>query len=108
MLFTTTVSVTRRAGTADPYEADTPSAVTSSMPAHISSPSETDLSVGGAQETVDAVLLTSPTPVLRRADIVTDLVTGDVWTAVWQQQRHGLGLDHQRVGLSRTKGAANG
>lgn len=108
MLFTTTVAITRRAGTGDPYEADAASALAESMPAHVSSPSESDSRIGGAQEHVEAVLLAPPTPALQRADTITDLATGDVWTAIWQQQRHGLGLDHQRVGLSRTKGAADG
>lgn len=108
MLYTTTVSVARRTGTSDPYEADTPTSVTGSMPAHVSSPSESDRRVGGAQELVEAVLLAPPTPVLQRADTITDLATGDVWTAIWQQSRHGHGLDHQRVGLSRAKGAADG
>jgi hypothetical protein len=108
MLASTTVTVTRTDGTGDPYVDATPSEVAERVRAHISAPTGSDARVGGAQEIVDAVLLTEVTPALQRADRVTCETTGDTYTITWVRRRTGLGLDHQQAGLVAVKGASNG
>lgn len=108
MLASTTVTIARSNGTGDPYVDVTPAAVADGVQAHISTPTGSDARVGGAQEIVDAVLLTETDPVLQRADRVTCETTGDTYTITWVRRRTGLGLDHQQAGLVAVKGAANG
>ena len=104
----TTVTVTRTDGTGDPYETATAATVVAGLRSHVSVPTGQDLRVGGAQEIVDAVLLTQPSPQLRRADAVTCNQTGDRYRITWVRTRPGLGLTHQQAGLVAVKGAANG
>lgn len=109
LIATTTVTVSRPTGDGDPYEdPGTPATVGAALPAHVSAPSGADARIGGAQEVIDATLLLDPTPVLQRADIVADDVTGDSYRVTWARQRTGLGLDHQTAGLIAVKGGANG
>ena len=108
MLASTTVAIARPDGSGDPYVDVTPSALADGVRAHISAPTGQDARVGGAQEIVDAVLLTEVTPALRRADRVTCETTGDTYTITWVRRRTGLGLDHQQAGLVAVKGASNG
>jgi hypothetical protein len=104
----TTVTVTRTDGTGDPYETATTATVAAALRAPGSVPTGQDLRVGGAQEIVDAVLLTEPSPQLQRADAVTCDLTGERYRVTWVRTRTGLGLTHQQAGLVAVKGAANG
>jgi hypothetical protein len=99
-----TVSVRRPAGDLDPYErADLEDRF--SLVGTFTSPSDSDRRVGGGAQTIDMVLVAAPTPCLR----VGDRIHGDeCWTVVSVQARTGLGLTHQRAGVRRTEGAANG
>jgi len=108
VLWTTALTVTRPDGSGDPYEAATTTTVTTGLSAHVSAPSGADLHVGGAQQTITAVALCEPAPALQRGDLVTDPATGSTFAVAWVLQRVGLGLDHQKAGLSATAGAANG
>lgn len=108
LIQTTTVTVTRPDGSGDPYEAASTSSIGTALPAHVSSPSGSDARVGGAQQVIDATLLLDTTPVLQRADIVADDLTGDSYRVAWTRQRTGLGLDHQVAGLVAVSGGANG
>lgn len=107
-LATTLVDVVRSATDGDPYEAAGTDEVTSCVAGHISSPTAIDQRVGGAKETVDAVLYVGPGEDLARADVVTDRSTGLVWRVLWTDPRVGLGLDHLVCGLVRVEGGANG
>lgn len=107
LIATTTVTITAPAGDGDPYEAPASTAtIAAGLPAHISAPSGSDARIGGAQETVDAVLLCDA--LLERAMIVADDTTGERYTVTWARRRTGLGLDHTKAGLVAVKGGANG
>lgn len=97
---TTTVTVTRPAGTGDPTDTPTIVLVAAGVAATIGSPTGTELLTAGEQESVDAVLVTDAVAV-DRLDLVADDTTGDTWQVVWARQRIGLGLDHCRAGLRR-------
>lgn len=97
---TTTVTVTRPAGTGDPTEAPAVSTVAAGVAATIGSPSGREQLAGGAREVVDAVLVTDAAA-LTKDDLVADDVTGDTWQVVWTRRRVGFGLDHWKAGLRR-------
>lgn len=103
-LATTTVSVFRTPS-GDPYIPSQAKKVTS-LRGHISSPSGTDLHVGGEQQIIDAVLLTEIGCDVQHTDRITDGC--ETYDVVWVTERHGLGLDHLKAGLVLVEGAANG
>lgn len=106
-LATTTVTIVRPAAGGDRYEAAASSTtIATGVAAHISGPDGGDLSVGGEQEQVDALLLCEPGLSLTHYDVVTDERTGDVWEITWTRQRVGLGLDHIVSGLRRVTGGS--
>lgn len=98
------VSVRRPAGDDDPYEtADLEDRFT--LVGTFVNPTESDRRIGGGAQTIDMVLVAAASPVLR----IGDRVHGDeCWTVVTVQARRGLGLSHQRAGVRRVEGAANG
>jgi len=106
VIFTTTITVRRPDGDTDPYEEPTEITVATAVPAHISSPSGSDTRLGGERELVDAALIVATSPALTLRDEIDDERTGESWQVVWVRQRTGVGLDHQRAGLSSVKGAA--
>ena len=105
---TTTLTITRPDETADPYDSPTVATLETGRAAAIVNPSATDLRVGGNQETVQMVALVDPDCTVRLGDYATDDQTGDQWRVIWTQQRVGVGLDHVKVGLTRTTGSARG
>lgn len=102
---TTTVTIGRPAP-GDPYEPAATTVVETERPATISAPTGREMAVGGSQEVVDAVLLTTPDVSLTQYDTVTDNGTGEVWQVSWVRRRLGLGLDHTQAGLMAVKGGA--
>lgn len=105
-LATTTVTLRRTGGGADPYEPDDLGFVATGVAAHVDVPAGAELVVGGRQEDVNARLLLGPTPVVVPGDDVDDDTTGECWRVTWVRRRTGLGLDHQVAGLRAVKGAA--
>lgn len=104
---TTTVTVTRPAGSGDPYEVPGTALVARNVPAHVSGISATGQTVGGAQEVVNAQLFTTTDVQLRKADRVVDDATGESYTVQWTVTKIGLGLDYQKAGLRSVDGGAN-
>ena len=107
LIATTTATITRTAGTGDPYE---PGVVTTvaTVPAHISAPSGIDVPVGGHKEVIDAVAYLPDGTSVERGDMLTDATTGAAYVVSWWTARTGLGLSHVQVGLTHVEGAASG
>lgn len=106
LIATTTATVTRSAGTGDPYEAATTSTPYASLPAHFSAPSGDDVAVGGDKEVIQATCYLPAGTTIQRSDSITDNATGQAYAVVWSRPRRGLGLDHVVVGLRAMNGGA--
>lgn len=107
-LATTTITVERPAD-GDPYEAAASTATASTgTPAHIGSPSGSEIDRGGQLERIDTVLLAEAGLDLTHTDLVVDEATGQRYRVGWVDHRRGLGLDHTKAGLARYSGGANG
>jgi hypothetical protein len=98
-LTTTTITI-ERAGAHEPYETPTWTTVATGVPAHISSPNDTERVVGGDREVIDAKLLADTTDLVH-IDRVTDAATGEVFSVLWAQRRIGFDLAHIEAGLKR-------
>lgn len=105
---TTTVTVTRQAGTGDGWVVAATTTPYSALPAHVSAPSGRDSIVGGDAETVTAVAYLQPGVTIRHDDLVTDDRSGIVHEVVWVRERVGLGLGHVHVGMRAVRGGASG
>jgi len=87
---------------AEPYEAAVPTTVSTGTRAVIGAPTGRESTVTGSAENIDAVLHCDPVT-LGHAQVVRDERTLDEWQVLWVQRRVGLGLDHTRAGLRRTR-----
>lgn len=105
-LATATFTVERPTGDRDPYEeAYLDEAFT--IRGVVASPTGRDRQAGGAQEIIDAALVVDPSPRLQIGDRLSDGT--NCWVVAWVQHRPGVGLlEHQRCGVRRVTGAANG
>lgn len=74
----------------------------------VSSPSGSDVRLGGDQMTVTATLHLDEDASLARYDRVTDQTNSLTYEIVWVQSRYELGLGYVKAGLTRTEGAASG
>lgn len=86
----------------DGYAPQTYEVVAASVPAHIGSPSAQ--AAGDRYRSTDAVLYVADTVPAPEGGRVTDLTTGDVYAIQWTEWVVGVGLDHRKVGLTRSAG----
>lgn len=91
------------ASTGDAFEAQTFTVVHDSVPAHIGPPSASN--AGDRYEQTDRVLFVDDTVTVPFNARITDLTTGDIYSAQWSNSTVGLGLDHRKVGLRYSRGA---
>lgn len=105
-----TVTIERTTGAVGDADdtAATLTTVAAGLQVALTSPSGTDVIVGGREEVVDALLLAPPFPAIEHTDLVTDDDTAEEYRVVWVRRRRGLGLDHQAAGLRAVKGGASG
>ena len=99
---TTTVDVLTPA-VDEPYETGSYSTVHSRVPAHVGSPSGTDVVANAGQAEITHTLNCAPV-VFGQNDRVVDNTTGYLFDVIWSDVRRGLGLDHTRAGLRRIEG----
>ena len=104
LLTTTVVDVERRIyPDADSVEYTIDAAFTG-VPAHLSTPSQTESDRVG-QTVVEYELLHHPAcGALSNGDVVTDTVTGQVWVVLGGEIRSGLGLTHGKARVRRAEG----
>lgn len=107
-LATTAVTIERPETGIDPFEDQLWSVVDSSVVGTISGSSGSGRDVGGAQQTLSARLFVNEGTDVRKADRVTDEVSGDVWRVLWVRKRYELGLGHIVAGLEAVEDAADG
>lgn len=106
-LTTTTVTIERLADGVDPYEAEVWSTAYTGVPAVISGSSGVGQNIGGAQQTLNGKLFVDGAINVKKADRVTDGISGEVWMVDWVRQRYELGLGHRVAGLTLVEGAVN-
>lgn len=108
LITTTTVTVTRQAGTGDSWVPASTTTAYSGLAAHVSAPAGRDSIAGGDAEVVTAVAYLPSGTVIRHDDLITDDTSGIQHEVVWVRQRDGLGLDHVHIGLRAVRGGASG
>ena len=103
-VYTTTVSSVRPPAKVDGQDVVTNVVVLTAVRGRVSSISASESQ--GSMESADAVLFIDADVDVRRQDVVTDDVTSEVWDVTWVRVIQGLGLDHLKAGLMRSKGSA--
>ena len=107
-LTTTAVTISRATDNVDPYEDQLYTIVASGVRGVVSGSGGAGLDVGGAQQILTGKLFLDQGADLRKADLVTDETSDEVWRVLWVRKRYELGLGHVVAGIELTEGAVDG